>query len=256
MKKFKTIVLSDIHIGSKWSHVEEVTIFLKNNSCELLILNGDIIDGWQLVINRNRWKQTYNNFLTLILDIQKEGTKIIYVRGNHDDFLDNVAPFSYDNCSIVKNFIYESFGKRFYVFHGDLFDNITSKIRWVSKVGDKLYSMLLQVNRYYNDYRNRHGKNYFSISKLMKDKVKRIVSSFSNFDNQIENIARRNNCDGVIAGHIHQPDIRDINGIIYLNSGDWIENLTALTEDWQGNWAIQRCKRVIKKSKIKMYSKK
>lgn len=236
--KFKTIVISDIHIGSKWSHLKEATEFLTTNSSELLILNGDIIDGWHLMRNRKRWKKRYNNFMTLMLDIQKRGTQIIYLRGNHDDFLDNVVPFKYDNFSIVKNFIYESCGKRYYVFHGDLFDDVTSKIRWMSKTGDKLYSFLLQINRYYNDYRRRHGKEYFSISKVMKDKVKNFVSSFSKFDNKIEGIARKNDCDGVIAGHIHQAEIRDINGIKYLNSGDWIESLTALTEDYDGRWSI------------------
>ncbi|MFI3231568.1 MAG: UDP-2,3-diacylglucosamine diphosphatase, partial [bacterium] len=184
--KHKTIVLSDIHIGSRWSHLVEVTSFLKANTSELLILNGDIIDGWHLMRNRKRWKKSYNDFMTLMLDIQKAGTRIIYVRGNHDDFLDNVVPFCYDNFSIVKSYIYESVGKRYYVFHGDLFDDVTSKIRWMSKVGDKLYSFLLQINRYYNDYRRRHGKEYFSISKVMKDKVKRTVSSFSQFDNKNE----------------------------------------------------------------------
>lgn len=242
MNKYKSIVISDIHIGSRWSHVEEATEFLRTHSCEILFLNGDIFDGWHLVRNRKQWRQSYNDFLTLILDIQHRGTKIVYLRGNHDDFLDNVIPFVYDNLCIVKSYIYESFGKRYYIFHGDLFDNVTSKIRWMSKVGDKLYSLLLQINRYYNDYRRRHGKEYFSISKVMKDKVKRFVSSFSKFDKRIEMLAHNNNSDGVIAGHIHQAEIRDINGILYLNSGDWVESLTALTEDYDGNWAIYQDK--------------
>ncbi|MFI3267801.1 MAG: UDP-2,3-diacylglucosamine diphosphatase [Rikenellaceae bacterium] len=241
--RFKTIVISDTHIGSKWSHLAEVTAFLKENTSELLILNGDIIDGWHLMRNRKRWKKSYNDFMTLMLDIQKRNTQIIYLRGNHDDFLDNVVPFKYENFSIVKSFIYESFGNRYYVFHGDLFDDVTSKIRWASKVGDKLYSFLLQINRYYNDHRRRHGKEYFSISKVMKNKVKNFVSSFSKFDSKIEGIARKNNCSGVIAGHIHQAEIRDINGITYLNSGDWIESLTALTEDLEGQWNIYQYKK-------------
>ncbi len=242
MNNYKSIVISDIHIGSKWSHVEEATEFLRKCRCEVLFLNGDIFDGWHLVRNRKQWRQSYNDFLTLMLDIQARGTKIVYLRGNHDDFLDNVTPFIYDNFSIVKNYIYESFGKRYYIFHGDLFDNVTSKVRWMSKVGDKIYSLLLQINRYYNDYRRRHGKEYFSISKAVKDSVKNFVSSFSKFDEKIEMIARNNDSHGVIAGHIHQAEIRDINGILYLNSGDWVESLTALTEDYEGNWSIYRHK--------------
>ncbi len=240
-KKYKTIVLSDIHIGSKFSHTVEAMNFLKENSCEKLILNGDIIDGWHLVRNRKRWKHMYNSFITLMLDIQRD-TEIIYIRGNHDDFLDNVAPFTYGNFSILRNYIHESMGRKFFVFHGDMFDNVTSNIRWMSKFGDKLYSLLLQINRHYNDYRRRHGKEYFSISKLMKDKVKRYVSRMSSFDKNIVEIARKHNCNGVICGHIHQPEKKYIHDILYINSGDWIESLSAVTEDFDGNWNVSHIK--------------
>lgn len=236
-KKYKTIVLSDIHIGSKFSHTLEAMEFLKNNCCETLILNGDIIDGWHLVRNRKRWKHLYNSFITLILDIHKT-TEIVYIRGNHDDFLDNVIPFKYGNFSILKDYIFESHGKKFYVFHGDVFDNVTSKMRWMSKLGDKLYSLLLQINRHYNDYRRRHGKEYLSISKIMKEKVKNYVSKVSNFDKNIVDIAKRHDCDAVICGHIHQPDMKYIDNILYLNSGDWIESLSAITESFEGDWNV------------------
>lgn len=236
-KKYKTIVISDIHIGSKWSHTQEAFEFLKNNSCEFLILNGDIIDGWHLVRSRRKWKHTYNDFIKLLLNLLLD-TKILYIRGNHDDFLENVTPFYYDNLSIVDNYIYESCGKKFYVFHGDVFDTVTTKIRWMSKFGDKLYSMLLQINRYYNDYRKRHGKEYFSISKVMKDKIKVMVSSMSSFDRNIVDLAHKHNCNGVICGHIHQPDSKYIKDIYYLNSGDWIESLSAVVENFDGNWQV------------------
>ncbi len=235
--KYKTIVISDIHIGSKWSHAIEAMEFLKNNRCKKLILNGDIIDGWHLGRNRKRWKHVYNSFLKLLLDKQKD-TEIIYIRGNHDDFLDNVVPFEYENISILRDYIYESNGMRFYVFHGDMFDSVTSKIRWMSKLGDKLYSILLQINRYYNDYRKRHGKEYFSISKIMKDKVKKYVSRFSAFDRNIVNIAHKHNCNGVICGHIHQPDMKYIKDILYINSGDWIESLSVVVEHMDGKWEV------------------
>ncbi len=238
-KRYKTIVVSDIHIGSKWSHTQAAIDFLGRNDCDMLILGGDIIDGWHLGRNRKRWKHDYNKFLQLLLQTI-ETTKVIYIRGNHDDFLDNVAPFNYRNFSILDNYIYESGDKRIYVFHGDMFDNVTSRFRWVSKFGDKLYSMMLQLNRLYNDYRKRHGKSYFSISKFMKQKVKEIVSKASNFDNNIVSIARRNNCNAVICGHIHQPDKRYIEDILYLNSGDWIESLSALVEHHDGTWEVLR----------------
>ena len=124
------------------------------------------------------------------------------------------------------------------MFHGDLFDNVTSKARWVSKLKHKLYSQMLQINRMYNDYRRYHGKEYFSISKVTKDWVKRHVSSMSNFDKNILKVAKRHNCDGVICGHIHQAEIRKIEDVLYLNSGDWIESLTALVEGYDGNWEV------------------
>ncbi len=238
-RKYKTIVISDIHIGSRWSHTAEAINFLNDNDCDMLILGGDIIDGWHLGRNRRRWKHDYNRFLQLFLRIL-ETTKIVYIRGNHDDFLDNVTPFHYGNLSIVDNYIYQSGDKKFYIFHGDMFDNVTTRFRWMSKFGDKLYSMMLQINRLYNDYRKRHGKSYFSISKMAKQKVKELVSRASNFDNNIVSIAHRHDCNAVICGHIHQPDKRYIKDILYLNSGDWIESLSALVEDHDGNWEVIR----------------
>lgn len=240
--KYKTIVLSDIHIGSRWSHTAEAMEFLRNNKCDVLILNGDIIDGWHLIRDRKKWKKLYNEFIKLLMDISSD-SEIIYIRGNHDDFLDYVVPFKYNAFSVLKDYTFESHGKKFYVFHGDLFDTVTTKIRWMSKLGDKLYSMLLQVNRIYNDYRQREGKDYFSISKPMKDWVKRYVSSISNFDRNILKVAKKHKCDAVICGHIHQAEIRYIKEVMYLNSGDWIESLTALTEDFDGNWNIVKSSR-------------
>ncbi len=242
MAHYKTIVISDIHIGSVWSHTEEAIDFLRNNSSDTLILNGDIIDGWHLMRNRTKWKSLYNEFIKLILD-KSQNTRIIYIRGNHDDFLDNVVPFNYGVFSIEQDFIYESFGRRFYVFHGDLFDTVTTKIRWMSKFGDKLYSLMLQINRIYNDNRQKKGKEYLSISQPMKEWVKKRVNSMSNFDRNILKVAKKHNCDGVICGHIHLADKRYIQDVLYLNSGDWIESLTALVEDSMGEWSVVKLKK-------------
>ncbi len=237
--RYKTIVISDIHIGSRWSHTQAAIDFLSSNDCDMLVLGGDIIDGWHLGRNRRRWRHAYNGFLQLLLRTL-ETTEVVYIRGNHDDFLDNVTPFHYGNLSIVDNYIYESGDKRIFIFHGDMFDTVTARFRWLSKLGDKLYSMMLQVNRLYNDYRRRHGKSYLSISKVMKRKVKDMVSRASNFDNNIVSIAHRHGCNAVICGHIHQPDMRYIKDVLYMNSGDWIESLSALVEDENGNWKVLR----------------
>lgn len=238
MKQHKTIVLSDIHLGSKWSKAKEVTRFLKENTCETLILCGDIIDGWSLIRGKkNKWKKRHTKFIKLLLDIQ-HNTQIIYLRGNHDDFLDSVLPMNFQNIQIVKDYIYESGGKRFYILHGDVFDTVTSRFSWLSKIGDVGYSLLLWINKWYNQNRAKKGLPYYSLSKEIKNKVKTSVSYISDYEHHIVDVARRKKCDGVICGHIHHPEMRYYDDILYLNSGDWVESLSALTEDFNGNWNL------------------
>lgn len=235
---YRTIVMSDVHLGSKWSKTKEATEFLKQYSCETLILCGDIIDGWAIMRGRSvRWKKRHTNFIKALLDISHK-TRIIYLRGNHDDFLDRVCPINFLNMEIVKDFVYESGGKRYYVLHGDLFDSVTTHMSWLSKLGDVGYSLLLSINRFYNQRRLRKGLPYRSIAREIKSKVKATLSSLDKFEEHICEIARDKRCQGVICGHIHHPEIRDINGIQYLNSGDWVESLSALTESFDGEWSI------------------
>lgn len=237
-KQHKTIVLSDIHLGSKWSKTREVTAFLRDNSCQTLILCGDIIDGWALQRGtKGKWQRRHTKFLKMLLDISLH-TEIIYVRGNHDDFLDRVAPIHLLNFSIVKDYIYISGGKRFYVLHGDVFDKVTSSMSWLARVGDIGYSFLLWANKQYNHRRIKRGLPYYSIAKQIKNRVKASVSYISDFEKHVVDIARAKGCQGVICGHIHHPEIRMYGNIMYLNSGDWVESLSALTEDFDGNWAI------------------
>jgi UDP-2,3-diacylglucosamine pyrophosphatase LpxH len=240
MKTYKTIVMSDVHLGSKWAKAKYATRFLKNNSCETLILDGDIIDGWAMMRGKKaKWKRSHTNFVKTLLDISDK-TKIIYVRGNHDDFLDRVLPINFLNMSIVRDFVYESNGKRYFVLHGDLFDRVTSSMRWLARLGDVGYSFLLWFNGIYNRRRILKGLPYYSIAKEIKKKVKASVSYISDFEQHIVDVARSRECDGVICGHIHQPEIRMYGDVLYLNAGDWIESLSALTEDYDGNWAIYR----------------
>lgn len=241
-KHHKTIVLSDIHLGSKWSKTKEVTRFLKNNTCDKLILCGDIIDGWAIMRERQaKWKRRHTNFIKLLLDIQHT-TEIIYVRGNHDDFLERLIPLRFSNITFVKDYVYNSGGKDFYVLHGDVFDKVTSSLRWLAKLGDIGYSLLLWINQSYNRWRIRKGLPYYSIAKEIKRKVKASVSYISDFEKHITDIALRKGYDGVICGHIHHPEIKyltiSLRNFIYLNSGDWVESLSALTEDYKGNWDI------------------
>jgi Uncharacterized protein conserved in bacteria len=235
---YKTVVLSDIHLGTKHSQAKEVVRFLKNNTCDKLILNGDIIDGWQLRKGGN-WKKKHTRFFRVVLKMmEKHQTEVIYVRGNHDDFLDNILPFVFGDIKIVKDYIHISKGRKFLVLHGDLFDTITTHLRWLAKLGDVGYTFLLWLNKFYNNYRVRRGLPYFSLSQAVKQKVKGAVSYISDFETELVKLARSKGCQGVICGHIHHPAITMYDDVLYLNSGDWVESLTALVEDYQGEWSI------------------
>lgn len=239
---YPTVVLSDIHLGTQHSKTAEVTSFLKSINCDRLILNGDIIDGWHLQKSGSgkKWKSQHTDFFKVIMKMMENfGTQVIYVRGNHDDFLDNLAPLDFYNIKIVKDCIYESHGKRYYVTHGDIFDTVTTKMRWLAKLGDVGYTFLLWLNKVYNARRIKQGKAYYSLSQSIKNKVKTAVSYISDFEKELVNFARMKKCDGVICGHIHHPANTYYDGIHYLNSGDWVETLSALTEDEKGNWSIR-----------------
>jgi len=236
---YPTIVLSDIHIGSEHSKTEEVTNFLKHVNCDRLILNGDIIDGWQLQKQGKRWKNKHTDFFKVLMKMmEKQGTEIIYVRGNHDDFLDHLAPMTFYNVSIVKEYLFHSFGKKYYVTHGDIFDSVTTHMRWLARLGDIGYTFLLWVNKIYNRQREKSGKPYFSLSQRIKSKVKSAVSYISDFEKELVALAVSKKADAIICGHIHQTADRWYGDIRYLNSGDWVESMTALVQNELGDWKI------------------
>lgn len=238
LPEFRTIVMSDIHLGSKWSKTKEATAFLKKHRCQTLILCGDIIDGWAIMRGRGmRWRKRHTNFIKALLDLSHT-TRIIYIRGNHDDFLDRVVPINFLNMEILTDYIYESGEKKYFLLHGDIFDSITTNMSWLAKLGDVGYSILLLINRIYNLRRIRKGLPRKSFARVIKNKVKSSLTDLDRFEHSIADMARTKGCNGAICGHIHHPDIKDFNGIEYLNAGDWVESLSALTEDWEGNWSI------------------
>jgi len=236
---FRTIIISDLHLGAGGSKAEEVTNFLKSYSCKKLILNGDIIDAWSLK-KYGVWKRKHTMFFKRVLKmIEENKTKVIYIRGNHDDFLDQIVPLRLGkNFQIRKDYILNSGTQRFYVTHGDVFDSITSNLKWLAYLGDVGYTFLLWVNKFYNKYRAWKGLPYYSLSQRIKQSVKLAVNYMSDFEEKLTELARSRSCDGVICGHIHHPAIREIDGIKYMNSGDWVETLSALVEDFEGNWSL------------------
>jgi UDP-2,3-diacylglucosamine pyrophosphatase LpxH len=236
---FRTIIISDLHLGAGGSKAEEVTNFLKSYSCKKLILNGDIIDAWQLK-KYGVWKRKHTMFFKRVLKmIEENKTKVIYIRGNHDDFLDQIIPLRLGkHFQIRKDYILNSGTQRFYITHGDVFDSITTHLKWLAYLGDLGYTFLLWVNKFYNKYREWRGLPYYSLSQRIKQSVKMAVNYMTDFEEKLTELARSRSCDGVICGHIHHPAIREIDGIKYMNSGDWVETLSALVEDFDGNWSL------------------
>ncbi|GMQ30494.1 UDP-2,3-diacylglucosamine diphosphatase [Algoriphagus confluentis] len=235
---FKTIVISDVHLGTKGAKAKEIARFLKQYRCDNLILNGDIIDGWQLK-KSGSWKRKHTRFFNRVLKmIENHHTQVYYLRGNHDDFLDQILPLQIGNLRIQTDLIYESNGKKYFITHGDVFDSITTHLRWIAYLGDMGYTFLLWLNRVVNHYRFKRGLPYFSLSRYVKSKVKSAVSYIDQYETELAKMARAKGCDGIICGHIHQPENRMIDGIHYLNSGDWVETMSALAEDHEGNWQL------------------
>lgn len=239
-KYYPTIVISDVHLGTTHSKATQLADFLRTVNCDTLILNGDIIDGWHLQKGgREKWKKEHTDLIKIIMKMMEvHQTKVIYVRGNHDDFLDHLAPFMFGGISVVKDYVHRSHGKTYYVTHGDIFDSVTSKMVWLARLGDIGYSFLLWFNRIYNHFRLQRGLPYYSISQKIKQKVKSAVSYISDFEKELSAVAKARHADGIICGHIHQPADRMVEGIHYLNSGDWVETMSALLEHGDGSWEV------------------
>ena len=232
--RYRTLILSDIHLGTPNCKVREVIHFLKRTRTDRLILNGDIIDCWQLK-KGSQWTNDHTRFVRLILKMmEKRDTEIVYLRGNHDDVLARFLPLSFGTFRLDEDYILESVNGRYLVLHGDVFDSVIKNVVFLAHLGDFGYQVLMSINRFYNHYRSWRGKEYFSLSKVIKARVKSAVSFISNFEEKIAALARSRNCHGVIVGHIHTPDDKMIEGIHYLNSGDWVESLTAIGETSDG----------------------
>lgn len=230
------IVMSDIHLGTKDSKAKEAVNFLKQNPCDTLILNGDIVDGWALK-RGSTWKNKHMDFIRYIMKLTETGTNVIWLRGNHDDFLKDFIPFTLGNMEFREDYVISSGGKSYYVLHGDVFDVFVTKMKWIAKIGSIGYDLALWVNRWYNRYREFRGKPYFSLSKRIKNSVKLATNFVNDFENHIVHLAKINKYNGVICGHIHSPIIKEIDGIEYLNSGDWVENMSALILN-NGKWKL------------------
>lgn len=242
--KYKSIFISDVHLGTRGCKADLLCDFLKNNSSENLFLVGDILDGWRMERNFY-WPQSHTNVLRRIFTAAKRGTNVMYIVGNHDEFLRKFLRYdiSIGNILIENQHLYNAVdGKRYIVVHGDMFDTaIRNKLKWIYHLGDFLYDLLLRLNVVVNFFRKMFGMKYWSLSKYLKGMTKEAVSYMSDFEELIADYCRKRNAEGIICGHIHKADIKEINGITYMNDGDWVESCTALVEHHDGRWELITC---------------
>lgn len=245
---YRSLFLSDIHLGTEDSKARQVLDVLKHIKCEKLYLNGDIIDGWALKRNP-KWKKSHTKVVRYVLKkSEQKDCEVIYTRGNHDDFMTQFLPLDTGGLKMVKEVDHICpNGDKYLVVHGDGFDSVCTNHRWLANVGAVGYDFLLRVNRIYNKYRAWRGKEYFSISKALKSKVKSAVSFVDNYEEKLHELASKRGYKGVICGHIHTPADKNIKGTHYLNSGDWVETMSCIVEHHDGRMELLYYKDLLEK---------
>jgi UDP-2,3-diacylglucosamine pyrophosphatase LpxH len=239
---YRSIFISDIHLGSRGCKADLLCDFLKHNTSDNLYLVGDIIDGWRLK-KKWYWPQSHSNVIRRILTAAKRGTTVYYIVGNHDEALRKwmhwVPVLGNVEISNRRDHIGVD-GKRYLVVHGDMFDSLmqVSSGKWLMHIGDKLYDIIIHLNDIWAKFRARIGLPYWSMSRWIKHHTKQAVSYVLSFEKLLADYCHKKGYDGIICGHIHTAEIRDIDGVIYMNDGDWVESCTALVEHWNGQWEI------------------
>lgn len=237
-RHYRTIWISDLHLGTAGCQAEPLLDFLKQHESETLYLVGDIIDGWQLK-KKWLWPQSHNDVIQKILRKARKGTRVVYIPGNHDSFARQYAGDHFGGIEVQHEAEHTTLdGKCLLITHGDLFDGVIQYAPWLAYLGDRLYSMALTWNVWFNRARARMGLGYWSLSQYLKHKVKDAVSFISAFEEALVKEARRRGFDGVVCGHIHKAQIRDVDGMLYCNDGDWVESRTALVEHLDGRLEI------------------
>jgi UDP-2,3-diacylglucosamine pyrophosphatase LpxH len=234
----RTIWISDIHLGTRGCKAEYLLDFLKWNESGVLYLVGDIFDGWRLR-RAWYWPQSHNDVVQKLLRKARKGTRVIYVSGNHDEVLRPYIGLQLGGITLASEVIHETADRRrLLVIHGDQFDGIVSCARWLAMLGDVAYTAALAANHWYNLLRRRLGLGYWSLSAYLKHKVKNAVRFIDDYETAMAAQARRRGIDGVVCGHIHKAEVGARDGILYCNTGDWVESCTALVEHADGRLEI------------------
>ncbi|MDP4918960.1 MAG: UDP-2,3-diacylglucosamine diphosphatase [Burkholderiaceae bacterium] len=254
VRHYRAIWISDIHLGTSGCKAEFLLDFLRVNESDQLYLVGDIVDGWQLKRGWY-WKQSHNDVVQKVLRKARKGTKVTYIVGNHDEVLREFLGLRFGEILIENEAVHElRDGRRLWVTHGDLFDGVIQYAKWLAYLGDTAYTVALKVNDHFNYLRHKMGMSYWSLSQYLKHRVKNAVSFITAFEEALTTEARRRGYDGVVCGHIHRPEIREIDGTLYCNDGDWVESLSALVETHEGElklvyWAHRRFEKELKSKK-------
>lgn len=231
---FRSIWISDIHLGTLGCQSEQLLEFLRHTESKHLFLVGDIIDGWALK-RRWYWHQSHNDIVQKVLRKARKGTEVTFIAGNHDEVARQFVGLAFGGIAIADEIVHVTAdGKRVLILHGDQFDGVVQYAKWLAYVGDYLYEVSLKVNRVFNRVRRKLGMPYWSLSQYLKHKVKNAVSFITAFEEAVARAARERGMDAVVCGHIHRPEIRDIGGVLYCNDGDWVESLSALVETHEG----------------------
>jgi UDP-2,3-diacylglucosamine pyrophosphatase LpxH len=237
-RRYRAVFLSDIHLGARGCQAELLLDFIRELECDTLYLVGDIIDGWKMKSGLY-WPQAHNDVVQKILRLARKGVNVIYVPGNHDDRVRDFCGVHFGGVVVARDAIHEAAdGKRYLVTHGDEFDGVVTQAKWLAFLGDWSYRALLRLNTSWNLIRRRMGFGYWSLSAFVKLKVKNALQFIENYEAAVAGEARRRGVDGVICGHIHKAEMRDMDGILYINDGDWVESCTAAVEHFDGRFEI------------------
>lgn len=237
-RQYRSIWISDVHLGTRGCKAEFLLDFLKHTESEHLYLVGDIVDGWRL--RRSwYWPQAHNDVVQKILRKARKGTDVVFVPGNHDEFARGYTEHNFGDIKVVAQAIHTTAdGKRLLVLHGDAFDGVVKYAKWLAHLGDWAYTLALSANHWFNLIRRRLGYSYWSLSAYLKHKVKNAVQFIDDYEQTIVEEARRQGVDGVVCGHIHHAELRLVDGTLYANDGDWVESCTALVEHMDGRLEI------------------
>ena len=236
--RVRTAWISDVHLGTPGCQAQALLDFLKHVDCDTLFLVGDIIDGWQLR-RAWYWPQAHNDVVQKLLRKARKGTRVVFIPGNHDEFARGFVGHNFGGIDVADEWVHTTAdGRKLWVTHGDLYDGVIQVARWLALLGDTLYEFTLKLNRHLNSWRARAGLPYWSLSKYLKLKVKRAVSYVGDFEHALAKEARKRGVDGVVCGHIHHAEMRQVDGILYANDGDWVESLTTLVEHPDGRLEV------------------